>query len=62
MREIKVYCEWKSEHTIEVPDDTPLIRSNDLQGVLDASDGEDVTPENSELIDWRIADSGPVVR
>jgi hypothetical protein len=55
MRIVRVRCKWESEHTVEVPDDTPRLSSSDLGGLLDASD-DDVTAECAELVDWEIID------
>lgn len=58
MREVQVRARWESTHTIEVPDDTPRIRSDDLAGLLDAAE-DDVTSDIADLVDWDITDPGP---
>jgi len=55
MREVRVKCTWESTHTIEVPEDSGPFRSDDLEGLLDASD-EDVDARTAELVDWDVRD------
>jgi hypothetical protein len=58
MRSVEVRCKWESVHTIEVPEDTPKIESDDLNTLLDVS-GDDVQNNVAELVDWKITDRGP---
>ena len=56
MREVQVRCTWESVHTIEVPDEAGPFDSGDLEGVLEASDGDDVTSSTADLVDWDVKD------
>ena len=58
MRLVTVRATWTSVHTIEVPDDTPKLADNDLDGLLEAS-GDDIQSNVAELTDWTITDDGP---
>lgn len=49
MKEVTIHCTWKSDHTVEVPDDfeVPGSLSDFPEDVL-----EQLTPLTAELVDW----------
>lgn len=49
MKETTIHCTWKSDHTVEVPDDFQITGSlHDFpEDVL-----EQLTPLTAELTDW----------
>jgi hypothetical protein len=55
MRQVTIRATWQSTHTLEVSDDAPRFSSDDLEGVLAASD-DDITSATAELVDWEVKD------
>lgn len=46
MKEIRITCVWRSDHTIEVPDDY------EFTGTLDDEWADQVDTSGAELVDW----------
>ena len=53
MKTIYITCEWRSHHSVEVPDDFPEETPRYLDGFPDEV-LEEMTSNGAELVDWEV--------